>query len=437
MKLRLILAAFLTAFFTLAIAQDPVTITYWTDPALAAPVHHPEFTSLAEFETWQAEQFMAMYPHVTVVVEGLAWEDLSVKVPTAIAAGNPPDILKDYLGRTSTYGHAGVTVDLYEHLPAEEVADLLPGLVDLYTIDGRLHAMPTYFWDHQMIVNKALFDEAGLGHLIPVDDRDWTQEEFIDALRQIKAADVGVEFPFALQVANQQGDYNFNAFVWGAGGEIWNADCTTGYSMPETLAGLEFANQLYQEGLINPDATTASLTAEVELFVAGRAAVMGGGLGSFNNTLPNALPEGGPTIPWEPILVTYPHVEGEVNGFPAGPSGFAVFDKGRSDYEMEWVTNFLLFLNSTESEIDYVQGNSQYPARISAGAPLADDPNYVRTVELIEARGTENLGLACPGFGEIRLAQPPQIQAMFLGQMTPAETAEALARNAQEILDNQ
>lgn len=420
---------------TLAQDLEPVTITYWTDPALSKPITLPEFTELAAFETWQAEQFMEMYPHVTIEVRGLDWPDLSTVVPTALAAGDPPDILKDYLGRTSGYGIQEVTVDLFELLPQEEIDDLLPGLVDLYTINGKLHAMPTYFWNHAMIVNKALFDEAGLGDMIPADDRDWTLDEFYAAVTAIKAADIGVDAPYTLQVASEQGDYNFHAFIWGAGGEVWNADCTPGFDNPNTLVGLEFINTLYQEGLINPDATTASQGDHDNNFFTGRSAIMGGGMGVLNNTIGNAVRNGETTVDMDLVVVTYPHAEGEVSGLGVGPSGFAVFDKGRSEYEMEWVTNFLLYLNSTESQITYTQNNAQFPTRASAGVPLEDDANYALTLDLIQERGTENLGLACPGFGEVRVSQPPHWQAMFLGQETPEEALAALSSEAEFILD--
>jgi len=437
LKFILVLFALVMVLVAPTMAQDlePVTITYWTDPALAKPITLPEFTELAAFETWQAEQFMEMYPHVTIEVRGLDWPDLSTVVPTALAAGDPPDILKDYLGRTSGYGNQEVTVDLFTLLPQEEIDDLLPSLVDLYTIDGKLHAMPTYFWNHAMIVNKALFDEAGLGDMIPTDDRDWTMDEFHAALTAIKAADIGVDAPFTLQVASEQGDYNFHQFIWGAGGEVWNADCTPGFDNPNTLVGLEFVNTLYQEGLINPDATTASQADHDNNFFTGRSAVIGGGMGVLNNTIGNAVKNGETTVDIDPVVVTYPHAEGEVPGLGVGPSGFVVFDKGRSDYEMEWVTNFLLYLNSTEAEITYTQNNAQFPARISAGVPLEDDANYALTLELIQERGTENLGLACPGFGEVRVAQPPHWQAMFLGQETPEEALAALSAEAEFILD--
>ena len=436
-KFILVLFVLLIALVAPTLAQDlePVTITYWTDPALAQPITLPEFTELAAFETWQAEQFMEMYPHVTIEVRGLDWPDLSTVVPTALAAGDPPDILKDYLGRTSGYGNQDVTVDLFELLPQEEIDDLLPGLVELYTIDGKLHAMPTYFWNHAMIVNKALFDEAGLGDMVPSDDHDWTLDEFYEAATAIKAAGIGVDAPYTLQVASEQGDYNFHAFIWGAGGEVWNADCTPGFDNPNTLVGLEFVNKLYQEGLINPDATTASQADHDNNFFTGRSAIIGGGMGVLNNTIGNAIANGETTVDMDLVVVTYPHAEGEVSGLGVGPSGFAVFDKGRSDYEMEWITNFLLYLNSTESQITYTQNNAQFPTRISAGVPLEDDENYALSLELIQERGTENLGLACPGFGEVRVAQPPHWQAMFLGQETPEEALAALSSEAEFILD--
>ena len=436
-RLLLALVVLMMVLVAPTLTQDlePVTITYWTDPALAQPTTLPEFTELAQFETWQAEQFMEMHPHVTIEVRGLDWPELSTVVPTALAAGDPPDILKDYLGRTSGYGAQEVTVDLFEHLPQEEIDDLLPGLVDLYTIDGQLHAMPTYFWNHAMIVNKALFDEAGLTDLLPVDDRDWTFDEFYEAATAIKAADVGVEFPYTLQVASEQGDYDFHAFIWGAGGEVWNADCTPGFDNPNTLVGLEFVNKLYQEGLINSDATTAAYADQTNNLFTGKSAIMGGGMGVLNTTIGNAITNGEVTVEMDPLIVTYPHAEGEVSGLGVGPSGFAVFDKGRSEYEMEWITEFLLFLNSSEAQVTYTQNNSQFPARASAGVPLADDENYALTLELIQERGTENLGLACPGFGEVRVSQPPHWQAMFLGQETPEQALQALTDEAAFILD--
>lgn len=438
-KLSLLLIAMLLVMSMVPVmAQDmePVTITYWTDPALATPITMPEFDGIGQFEEAQAAEFMEMYPHVTVEVRGLDWPDLSSVVPAAIAAGDPPDIIKDYLGRTSGYGIADVTVDLSQYLPQEDIDDILPGLRDLYTINGELHAMPTYFWNHAMVVNLALFEEAGLADMIPTDDYDWTFDEYYAAITALKEANPEVEYPFALQVASEQGDYDFHGFIWGAGGDIWQPDCSAvAFDSEKTLAGVSFVNQLFQEGLINPDATTATYDEMWNYMYTGKSATVGGGLGAINVRVPNAEKDGLISVEaWDPIVMMYPHAEGESNGLAVGPTGFAVFDKGRSDYEMEWIIEFLNFINSAEAEITYAQNNSQFPARISAGTPLEDDPNYVLTSQLIADRGTESMGLSCKGFYDVRIAQPPQWQAMFLGQVTPEEAMQNLLDEADFVL---
>ena len=438
-KLSLVLIALLLVLSMVPVMaqdMDPVTIVYWTDPALARPITMPEFDGNGQFETAQAAAFMEMHPHVTVEVRGLDWPDLSSVVPAAIAAGDPPDIIKDYLGRTSGYGIEGVTVNLLDYLPEEDVADLLPGLVDLYTINGELHAMPTYFWNHNMIVNLALFEEAGLADMIPTDDYDWTFDEYYAAITALKEANPEVEYPFALQVSSEQGDYDMHAFIWGAGGDIWQPDCSaTAFDSEATLAGVSFINQLYQEGLVNPDATTASYQEMQNYLYTGKSATMGGNLTGLNVTLPNAVADGLVSVEaWDPIVMMYPHAEGELNGLAVGPTGFAVFDKGRSDYEMEWIIEFLNFINSADAQITYAQNNSQFPARVSAGTPLEDDPNYVLIQQLIQDRGTESMGLSCEGFYDVRIAQPPQWQAMFLGQITPEEAMQNLLDEADFVL---
>ena len=418
--------------------MDPVTIIYWTDPALENPITMPEFDGIGQFEEAQAAEFMEMHPHVTVEVRGLDWPDLSSVVPAAIAAGDPPDIIKDYLGRTSGYGIEGVTVNLLDYLPEEDVNDILPGLLDLYTINGELHAMPTYFWNHAMIVNLALFEEAGLADMIPTDDYSWTFDEFYAAITALKEANPEVEYPFALQVASEQGDYDFHGFIWGAGGDIWQPDCSNvAFDSEATLAGVSFVNQLFQEGLINPDATTATYDEMWNYMYTGKSATVGGGLGAINVRVPNAEADGLISIDaWDPIVMMYPTAEGESNGLAVGPTGFAVFDKGRSDYEMEWIIEFLNFINSSDAQITYAQNNSQFPARSSAGTPLEDDANYVLTSQLIADRGTESMGLSCEGFYDVRIAQPPQWQAMFLGQVTPEEAMQNLIDEADFVLGN-
>ena len=416
---------------------EPVHIVYWTDPALAKPARHPEFTEIGQYEEWQAQQFMDMYPHVTIEVQGLDWADLPKKTAAAVAAGSPPDIMKDYLGRTSGYSWADVLVPLDDLVPQDVWDDVNPGLLDLYRINGKIHAMPIYWWEHHLAVNKALFDKAGLTDMLPLDDYTWSFDEFYAAAKAIQDAGVGVEYPLGLQVASEQGDYDIHAFFWGAGAKTWLDDCSgLGYDDPNALEALTFLKKLYDEGLINPDATTVGWQDVNNLFYTGKAVFWGGGLAALMVTLPQAQAEGQVTVDMDAQLIMYPTLDGEPsNGLAAGPTGLMVFQKeGRSDYELEWIIKYLLFLSSPDWQRDYTLNNSQFPAFLSVGAPLAGNADYELALKLATERGVENMGLACPHFAEIRVAQPPHWQAVFLGQETPEEALNMLMEESADIL---
>jgi len=270
---------------------------------------------------------------VTVDIQVLDWADLPKKIPAAIAAGVPPDLLRDYLGRTSAYAYEEVTVNLEEILPQEEIDDFLPDLITMNTINGHLHALPIFWWQHSMVVNAALFEEAGLLDMLPLDDYDWTFDEFYAAAKAIQDAGIGVDYPMALQVASEQGDYNWLGFLWGAGTSAWRDDCQgLAFDKPEALTGLAFLNKLYQDGLNNPDATTLGWRDVENLFYTGKSAFLGGSIAVVNVTVPQAIKEGKVTAPMDVRLMMYPHAPGVVNGMAVGPTNLVMFKKeGRSE----------------------------------------------------------------------------------------------------------
>ncbi len=137
-------------------AEEPVTLTFWTDPRFRNIEGLKDQTSLpGQWEVMQAEAFMKLHPHVKIEVEVIPFEDLTVRVPAAIAAGGAPDLLKDFLGRTAQYWHEGVLEPMENPVPQEELDDYLPSFVDMCTLDGHLHGLPTYSWTDHLVANKA------------------------------------------------------------------------------------------------------------------------------------------------------------------------------------------------------------------------------------------------------------------------------------------
>jgi ABC-type glycerol-3-phosphate transport system substrate-binding protein len=419
------------------VERPKVTIEWWTDPAFVTAPRCETCKNPGDFEKQAIDEYVKANPNVTVNLQVLDWGDLPKKVPAAIAGGSPPDILKDYLGRTSGYAYEeGVLVDMNKVLPKEVIDDVLPGLLDLYNINGILHAFPTYFWEQHLLYNKALLVKAG----IPEEEmprEDWTFDDMYNLIEKVKKAVPEMTYGFATQVASEQGDYANHAFIWNAGSRTWKEDCSgLDLDNPKAVAGFEFFNKLYQDKMMNQDATTAGYENVNDVFYQGKAVFMGGGLTNQEVLVPQAIKDGRVTVEMDAQQSLYPHAAGEKPaGLPVGPSGFVIFEKkDRTPAELDEIVKFLLFINGEKWQREAVLNNQQFPARASVGVPLAGNPKYEQALAWVQKYGTSTMGLQCPHFAEMRVMQPAFWQQMVLGKLTPQETADAIMEQSKKIM---
>ncbi len=164
-----------------AASDKPVTLVYWVTPEIKDVAGMEEQTKeFGDYEKIQAAEYMKLHPNVTIEVQSLSAEDLTKKVTAAIASGTPPDLLKDYVGRTSGYAYQGLLEDFLPALPKEELDDYDPGFIKMYTINGQLHGLPLYAWTVHLVVNRAIWEEAGKADLLPAEgEGSWTYDEFL------------------------------------------------------------------------------------------------------------------------------------------------------------------------------------------------------------------------------------------------------------------
>lgn len=437
MKFRHLMIGFILAIWIfipiIALAgEKPVTITYWTDPRFKDVIGMEDITrNPGDFERLLADEFEALYPHVTIEVEAIPWEDMSTKVVTAIAGGNPPDILKDYLGRTTYYAYQGLLEPLDEYLPQEEKDDYIAGYWDLYTIHGRLHALPSHAWANNMVINKQIWKDAGKEDLLP-DGHTWTFDEFETAVRAV--AKPGELWPVGFNImADGQGDYGYLGLIWGMGGKIYSDDYREmAINSPENVAALELMAKLNQDGLVNPGATTIPADDFNLMFWQHQIAVMSGSLAYFR-LRDVARDQGNLKEPFDLDVIHWPHAPGVTNGLAIGPTGFAVFNQ-EDDYKREWVIKFARWLNSTDNIYTYILNSNQFPARESVEIPFLDDPAYVVINTILAEQGTEDMGLLSPAYSEVRAMYAPLMQEVLLGRRTPQAALAEIERQGNRIL---
>ena len=97
----------------------------------------------------------------------LNWEDLPRKVPISVLGGRPPDVLMDYVGRTSGFWYQGVLEPLDELVEGIE-EDFQPRMLEASRLPGpdgsrRLHAVPLCGWVQVLALNRACLGFAGPG----------------------------------------------------------------------------------------------------------------------------------------------------------------------------------------------------------------------------------------------------------------------------------
>ncbi|MGV3724937.1 MAG: ABC transporter substrate-binding protein, partial [Actinomycetota bacterium] len=403
-------------------ASGKIRLTYWA-PSEVKDVEGLE-ASTGEYGDWertQAREYMASHPDVEIDAQALASEEMTKKVTTSIASGAPPDVLRDFLGRTSGYAYQDLLEDFTPTLTAEEKADYDPYYLKLYTLNGRLHGLPGYVWATHVIANRALWEQAGKAELLPPEggNGEWTVDQFLNAMRAVAVP--GKRWPWWAQFSSEQGDYTNYGFFWGHGAFMYAPGDYSRVTLntPAGADALQLLVNMSKEGLIPPGSTTMAQSELENMVGRGECGAWGDSLFSFLR-MQVAQKEGRLKFPVKLQVLQYPHLPGHKSPVPVGPTGFVVFrqsDERKKAAAME----FARWLNRAEAQQVLCRNLREFPTRKSAGQPLADDPNYAVVQRWLKENGRVDLGLTSPGYYKVRVAAIPHIQAAILGQKTPAQ----------------
>jgi N,N'-diacetylchitobiose transport system substrate-binding protein len=196
-----------------------------------------------EARDWLKKTFEEEHPGSTLTIEEQEWEGLVERLTTAMTSeSETPDVVEVGNTQAPTFTTAGAFSDLTPMLDDLGGDDLLPGFVEAGSADGKTYAVPYYAGSKYIFYRKDLFSQHGLE--VPT-----TMDEFVDTAIELKSS---VEKP-----ANFSGFWfpgqdwrNGVTFVWDAGGDLAveeDGEWRGALSSPESLEGLERAQQLFQE----------------------------------------------------------------------------------------------------------------------------------------------------------------------------------------------
>lgn len=232
------------------------------------------------------EAYTKTHPNVTIKTQLTTWDEYWTKLEASATGGAAPDIITMNVLHVEDYADSGVLMDLTD---AESKSDLKvhdnfpKPLVDGYTVNGKLYAIPKDFDTNAVFYNKEIFDKAGVAY--PKDN--WTFDDFRKKCEELKAAGLpdGV-YPTA--VNRNSGQTTYDATVFANGGYFLSeGNKESGWAEPKTIAGVQPWVDIVRDGL-SPSLKQMADTDPDAMFQGGQLAMYFSGdymIASYNKTL--------------------------------------------------------------------------------------------------------------------------------------------------------
>ncbi len=420
MKRKLALLLALVMIVALAVpvtasADSATEISLWTYPIgkWGDEATIKTFTDAFEAETG-----------IKVKVELLAYGgDGDNKINAAIAAGEAPDMVMEGPERLAVqWGAQGHMVDLTDMLDETDLEEINPSTLSAFTItDGTLTGYPLCMNAHCMAINVDAFKRAGADQYVDLENRTWTTEGFIEAVKALNAA--GNDTVAAVYCNGQGGDQGTRALVNNLYSGLFIDEERTGYQW-DSDENVKALQTLYDLEGINFDASIAGGD-EMKLFRQGILdMVFCWNISGHKNT--DDGNEVGKTLTGDEVaFMNFPTDDGSV-ALCGGIWGFGIFNNG-DDAKIEASKQFIKFVCDSDKTAEAVAASSFFPARTAAeGNDLtgifADDAD----MNLYNATIMPNLGdyyTITNGFADVRTLWWNMLQEIGAG----ADIAEATA----------
>jgi multiple sugar transport system substrate-binding protein len=390
-------------------AAQPVALTFWNN---WDNVNMEVMNDLVA-------RFNADHPDIQVESVFQPYTDMMTLLQTAIAGGQVPDLAAVDLIFLPQLVETGGVEPLDSYIAADpdiNVDDIYPRLAQYDIIGGQRFALPVSTNNMQVIWNKDLFASAGLDAETP--PMSWEEMQAMAA--ECQDLDNGVVgFEYYTQPVGEGITWQFQVWLWAAGGEFLNADNTAAaFNTPEGLQALTYVSDMLQGNGSQPGPWG--------LFGEQKACMQldGSWLFGYRQDAP---------FDWDIALVPAP--EGGTSATNVGGEHIFLFS-GSPNKEAAW--EFIRYITSPEVQLEWDQRTGFLPVRQS----VAENPDYLqwinetepRMLPFVEGMAYAHTRPATPKYNEVSNAFSTEIQTALLGEATPEEALAAAEAAVNEIL---
>jgi multiple sugar transport system substrate-binding protein len=372
-----------------------------------------------EVVTELVERFNESHPGIVVENVFQPYAETMTLYQTSIVSGTTPDLAAaDLIWIPQLVASDGVEpLDAYMADDADfDIDNFYPMLAEYDVIEGSRYAVPMSTNNMQLIWNKDLFEKAGLDPEVP----PTTWAEMQDMAEQCADPDNGVVgFEFFTQPTGEGITWQFQVWLWAAGGEFLNADNTqAAFNTPEGLEALTYVSDML--------AGEGSEPGPWGLFGEQKACMQLDGSWLFGYRKDAPFDWGIAAVPAPENGTTASNVGGE-----------HIFMFKNTEYKAEcW--EFIKYMTSTEIQKEWDMRTGFLPVRESVG----DSEDYLqwvnetepRMMPFVEGMPYAHTRPATHKYNEISDAFSREIQMALLGEVTPQEALAAAEVAINEIL---
>jgi multiple sugar transport system substrate-binding protein len=363
-----------------------------------------------------ATEFEAANPGTDIQIEVVPWDVLQQKLTTDISGGQNADLAIIGTRWLIDYVSEGVAAPLDDYLTDEIKGRFIGTFLSPSVMDGKTYGLPIAASARAMYYNKALFEAAGIAEPPATWDDLKVAAEKIDALGDDT-------YGFGMQGKEIETDVYFYYAFWSQGGDIIEADGTSGLDTEAAYKAAELYKSLIDANLTQPGVTSNNREDVQNLFKQGRVGMM--------ITAPFLSAQ---------IKEEAPDLEYGVAAIPAGPGGdrgtYGVTDsiilfENSQNKDAAW--KFLDFIFTTDKRVEFDQNEGFLPVNAEeAGMPLfADNADLKEFTGLLpDAR----FAPVIPGWEEIAAITSNALQTIYLGQGEIQPTLDAAAAEIDAIL---
>lgn len=407
-------AAFLTTTSGIALADDAKPFAGQSiSVLLPAP---QDATMAADFEKATG---------IKLDLQTASWDDVSVKVSTALLAGTAPaDVTEFDWSWTGQFAATGWYLPLNDVVDKATVEDIKGSTI--FTVNGNLLAVPYTNDFRVMLVNKKHFADAGVSTMPK------TLDELVAAAKAVKAKGI-VKYPIGLPLSATEGaSTSWYLLTKAFGGDLFDKDMKPLFTAPDSAGhkAMAFELMLLKDGLVDP-ASTGLKDSEINeaVFGKGLTSIMISGepgrLGAFND------PANSP-------------VAGQVEAIPVATASGKTRSFGlleglgipKNAANPEAAKVFVKWMTTREFQI-HNYGNGVLPTRTSALADLQQQGKLVSGAALVEQAPTVE-ALFPAGtptwYPQFSLAVNTSINSAAKGEITVDQAMQRIADAAAEAM---